>query len=1472
MASAVPKFNEFHHESDDWEIYEERLKHHFTANSITDNEIQVAILLSSLGSDTYKLVRDLCYPAQPKDKTYNQLNVIIKSQFKSLVSIWRERRKFYCVTQCDGESVAEFYAKLRSHAVSCNFGNSLSSILAHRFVCGISKNKIVDRLCEEDHDQSLEKLIELATRVESAAKEATNGASIGVNAVERFRSGNTGNQANVTSNNWFKASRQQCNRQDNRSNQNSNGFQHWQQRRQPADPGQMTGVTGQRRGVEQHRGHKISTSRPQNGGNRNDISKCKHCAKNHFNPQNCPFKTAKCFNCSKMGHISRACNMRKVNFMGVESDVDVNCVNVYNTKNDAEIFGFDKANNDSSLRLIQSGQVTDSNHVLSNVFNVSGAVNDLNNFRILVEINKKPLNVLIDSGAGLSALSETSYLKNFSSFRLQRDQTILRGYDGGSFRPKGYVMLNVKYKNMSNPIKFYVVGGAAADILGRDWIRAFGVRIELVNQVSIENEMTKLIEKFPEVFTDRLGNYSRSIINIKLKNDASPVYMKHRNVPFAYKNSVFQELDRLEREGVIEPVDNSDWATPLVPVLKGDGKLRLCADYKVTVNKHLQDVKYPLPKIEEIFCSLNKGEKFSKIDLQMAYMQFSVSDETSKILTWNTEKGLYRVLKMPFGLTCSTSIFQREMENIFKNMDFVSVFVDDIVVSGRTNQEHLENLEKVLEKLREANLTVKKEKCSFFQDEIEYLGYTLTKQGLKKTKEKVKAIVDAPQPSNVTEVRSFIGLVNYYHKFVPNAAEILSPIYDLLKVNNRFVWSGKCQRAFKKIKQIIGSDNCIVHFDPNLPIIVTTDASENGIAGTLSHIIDGEERTVACVSRTLQPSERKMSTIMKEALAIYFTVNKFYYYLCNTFFTLKSDHKPLLAIFGEHRGIPQMSANKLMRWAIFLSSFNYKIEYIKGKNNIIADFMSRAPLKAEETSDEAVECSTYVNFTETMEKWPIDNDKIREMTLKDPKLREVMGYVQNDKWPNHIGEELKPYFQRKSELYMDHKILMWGHRMVIPNALRGNILNLLHSGHPGIVRCKSLARSIVFWPGIDKDIEKLTKSCIPCLKTRQEPPKIRDSKWPETQEPFERIHIDFCKIQNKECLIVIDSFSKWLEVFIMDTTTAIKTTEKLREVFARMGLPKLVVSDGGPPFKSKYVSDFFRNNGIQHIVGPPYHPMSNGAAENSVKHFKTKLMAALQDSRNNGISLNSLISRFLINYRNTPHTVTAKSPAEIIFNKKIRTRLTILAEKRNKAENCSPGANRTACKELIKGDTVMVRDYSVPNRKQWTEGIIKKRIGRTTYLAIVSGGRCWKRHLNQIIERGQNSPPDSSMENDSYTHIKVQSSPKVPEPGTPVGSPQPHSSKSQNKYFSPQITSPSVDPESPCESSNSDFASLGSENSSGSISPSTSGEGRRSVTKSHGVSTKIIAVKPDKTENSVEQLIRRSERTSKPPRRLADYL
>ena len=319
------------------------------------------------------------------------------------------------------------------------------------------------------------------------------------------------------------------------------------------------------------------------------------------------------------------------------------------------------------------------------------------------------------------------------------------------------------------------------------------------------NDVCVLLDKYSSVFNSKLGCYRYGKIKLELKPDAKPIFCRTRPVPLAYKKKIEEELDRLEKEGIITPVGNNIWATPLVPVQKNDQSIRLCGDYKTTINKHLQEVKYPLPRPEEIFAKLNGGQQFSKIDLCQAYTQFELEEESKMLLTWSTHKGLYKVERMMYGITVASGIFQRNIEQLFTGMENVTNYLDDILVTGKTREEHLETLEKVLRKLEDANLTVKKEKCEFFKDSIEYLGHHISKEGLRKTEKKVRAITDAPRPTNKTEVRCLVGMVNYYAKFIPKLAQILKPIYNLLKDNvtnglrNARNRSSKSKRKFRKI-------------------------------------------------------------------------------------------------------------------------------------------------------------------------------------------------------------------------------------------------------------------------------------------------------------------------------------------------------------------------------------------------------------------------------------------------------------------------------------------------------------------------------------------------------------------------------------------------------------------------------------------------------------------------------------------------
>ena len=283
-----------------------------------------------------------------------------------------------------------------------------------------------------------------------------------------------------------------------------------------------------------------------------------------------------------------------------------------------------------------------------------------------------------------------------------------------------------------------------------------------------------LLERYPRVFNQKLGTMGDFEAALRLSKDAKPVFCKARSVPFALKEVVGSELDRLEKEGILVKVSSSEWATPIVPVPKGDGRIRLCGDYKVTINSSLEVDQYPLPKPDDLFASLAGGKRFTKLDLTQAYQQMPLELESQKLVTINTHQGLYRYTRLPFGVAPAPAIFQRTMDTILQGLPHVLCFIDDILFTGSNEEEHLQNLESVLKRLDHHGLMVKKSKCAFMQESVDYLKHRVNEEGLHTSTEKLEAIQQAPVPHNQQQLRSFLGLIQYYGRFIPDLASIMA--------------------------------------------------------------------------------------------------------------------------------------------------------------------------------------------------------------------------------------------------------------------------------------------------------------------------------------------------------------------------------------------------------------------------------------------------------------------------------------------------------------------------------------------------------------------------------------------------------------------------------------------------------------------------------------------------------------------------
>ncbi|XP_030380964.1 uncharacterized protein K02A2.6-like [Scaptodrosophila lebanonensis] len=988
------------------------------------------------------------------------------------------------------------------------------------------------------------------------------------------------------------------------------------------------------------------------------------------------------------------------------------------------------------------------------------------------------MNVTCDTGASCTIIPYSVYEKAVMKKPLRECNVPYMDYNGRLIEIVGEYDATIEYRGIRKEMVIVVAKTMSPALLGRTFLRSFNFELVQVNNVSESEQLSVLTKQikseFADVFRPELGSFNGSKIMLQIAENTKPIFFKPRPLPLAWKDRVEQKLRALIELGVLEQVDSSDWGTPLVPILKPDGDIRICGDYKVSVNRSLVDVRYPLPRIDDIFAALQGGVLYTKLDLSNAYNQLHLDEQSQLLCTWSTHIGLLKVKRLPFGIKTAAAIFQKTMECLFQGIKGVVVYQDDITVTGSNLQEHISNLKTVLSKLKSAGLTLNANKCEFFKSKIRYLGFSIDRYGLSKNVDRVSSVLLAPTPKNVSELRAFIGMVNYYSKFVKNFAQIMSPLYVLLQKDSKFVWTVECNKAYERIKSEITSEQVLVHYDANLPIVLTTDASSNAVSGVLAHRFADGLKPIAFVSRALSKSEINYSTLDKEALAIVYSVMKLKQYLLGIKFILRTDHKPLLGIFGDKKGLPLMASARLQRWALILSGFQYTVEHIKGSLNE-ADGLSRMPQLYKSNEDEEY---NYINFIQSDIPFKLNFKSIARETRHDSILSKVCEAIKIGSLQKLNKAEFSNFINKANELTVEYDCILWGHRVIVPTKLRNQVLQEFHKSHLGMVKTKMLARSYVWWPNMDLEIENLIRECIACQESQPSPEKSTLIPWKSNGQVWSRIHVDFAgPINNFYLLICVDSFSKWVEVFKTKEITSSFTIKTLRELFCRYGLVDVLVSDNGRQFTSEEFRIFMANNGIKHVLTAPGHPATNGQAENFVKTVKKSINASIKVNSNSSFDI--ILNRFLIDYRNTIHCTTGESPAKLFFGRQLKTRFSFLKppivhdqiSKKQEDSVMSYRGNRDI--RFKEGQKVMVRDYKNPNKASWTQATVSQQLGPRSYCCILThNNREIKRHLNQI--RNQESKHiatekrDNQIESDCSSESKSQNDTVIPSEPTPT--------------------------------------------------------------------------------------------------------
>lgn len=1250
----IGKIEPFNINSKQWPAYIRRVNQYILLNEIKDN-LKVPMLITVVGDETYSLMCDLCSPALPETKKYEELVSLVQEHLEPKRSEIAERHLFRLRRQRPGETLMEYLQALKHLAATCNFGkcdtcSTLEENLRDQFVSGLTNDAMRSRIFAEKK-VTYRDAVELALSLEAAEKHAEVSGSTSAAGTSTAGGGEAGE-----------------------------GLHYSRGGRGPRARG-----AGRSAAAAAAAGGGAGSGEPAAHG-----PLCWRCGKAH-RAERCKYAHYNCDECSQRGHLKVMCKRvrggrergdKRHNYMSDESD---------------------------------------------EMFNIEVATQGNKPYFVSLQIDGKEVTCEIDTGSRISAISEDLYTRLFSCKSIKIDNLCLRSYTGSRIQALGYIEVDVNLNGTEvRALPLYIIKNGARPLLGREWLRALEINNIRLHAMIEDGFVNQLCVEFPEVFTDQLGTCKRTI-RLQL-TDSDPVYARARAVPLALRARVERELARLEADGSIYRVEYSDYGTPIVPVIKKNGDIRICGDYKITINPKLQRDHYPLPRIEELFASLSGGSSFTKLDLTHAYEQCLLSEESRPYTAITTHIGTFVYRRTPYGLSCIPEKFQKIMEETLRGVPGCVVFLDDICVTGATRQEHLANLRAVLERLRNMGLTVKLSKCKFLQESVKYLGFIINKQGLRPDPTKLEAIAEAPTPENVTQLKSFLGMLNYYGRFIPNLSNLLHPLHNLLKRDILWKWDDLSERAFVAAKRALLSERVLAHYEEGRPLVLSVDSSAYGLGAVLAHRYpDGSERPVSCVSRTLSPAEQNYSQLDKEALAILFGVTKHHQYLFGRHFLLRTDHQPLTHIFGTKGGIPQTAASRLQRWAARLAAYDFSVEYVRSADNGPADALSRLPLPREGRSVEAL---SYINLIEDI--LPVDFKAIAKETAKDILLSKIKGYVQFG-WPyNARCDDEKPYFMRKAELSVELGCVIYKYRIVIPTALRKQVLAEIHEGHLGVNKMKNLSRGYVYWPSLDRDLEELCRACSACRAVRDAAPRAPLHPWEFPLHPWQRLHADFADCAGRRYLVVVDAHSKWIEAIPMQKTDARSTVNTFRSMFARFGLPSQLVTDNGPPFFSQEFKVYCKTNNIRHVTSAPYRPQCNGAAENAVKNVKKAIKRAVHE----GDDVATALNRFLFQYRNCEHATTGTSPAVALQGRRLRGRLDALrpdvaAVARAAQERQARAAGGTP-RDVRVGDAVLARDYSTKGNK-WAEGEVTQKTGPVSFKINVGNGLEWRRHADQIV-------------------------------------------------------------------------------------------------------------------------------------------
>ena len=796
-------------------------------------------------------------------------------------------------------------------------------------------------------------------------------------------------------------------------------------------------------------------------------------------------------------------------------------------------------------------------------------------------------------------------------------------------------------------------------------------------QAVIDEKMKTIVAKYPSVF-DGLGLAKVEPIHIKIDKNAKPVQQKLRPIALHYKQKFKDHIKELKEAGVVSGPLGSEYARGWIsnPVIQGKkwdtSKIRVTLD-----TRHMAEAvtssHFPIPTWQELRHNFSGADRFSVLDMNHSFHQFTMDDESKELFVFHTPMGLYRFNTLVMGTAPASSECHEQIRRILDGVEGVQQIKDDLVVYG-LGQGHDDRLEQVLKRFDEFGLTLRAGKCQFGVPEVKWFGQIYSKHGMSPDPDKVDVIKQWKAPVDKSEVKSFLQTCQFSQPFMRPGngrtySDVTAPLRRLTAKSVRFVWDQKCQDSFEELKCLLSSDTVLANYDPKLPTRLYVDHGPRGVAATVAQDYSKGNsseklwRPVHYQSRSLTKAELSYGKVDGESLAVLSGIMANRMFLYGTRFEVVGDHKPLIPLYRSHsRELPVRVAKHKSK----LGSFDFSLVYEPGPTNP-SDYGSRHPPATESYSrqdrtalgveDVEEEAEFIVNRVAHELPDAVSLFSLQHFTKVDKELVTLSKDIKCGKLsPGLAKGKFKECF---SELSYCNGLVLRGEKILIPKELRPDVLSAAHEGHPGIVGMLRQLRQSVWWPGMTCDVndyvETCTTGCAPATPKNSPPPMVV-RQTPD--RPWQHVAADFKGpiVGNGRSYyfhVVIDLLSRWPEVTMVRSTAFDKLQDSLENIFSLHGVPETITSDNGPPYNSQDWKDFGKQMGFVPKPVSPEHPEGNGVAERFMATIVKTTHAAIAEGKDPKLE----IKRRLLNYRNTPHPSTGKTPSELMMGRVVRTRV-----------------------------------------------------------------------------------------------------------------------------------------------------------------------------------------------------------------------